>query len=127
GDDREFSGDEKSVGEDQRRHGAHAPQDRHHRILEWRNGEMGKRGNGKTKNGVQAFRLLKKCASTKSSTQLCEAGSTESNAVPIPTGRSPRATCPSASMWRFDPGMRKRTLTFAPASSGLVVRMAMPP
>ena len=27
----------------------------------------------------------------------------------------------------FDPGMRKRTLILAPPSSGLVVRMAMPP
>ena len=27
----------------------------------------------------------------------------------------------------FDPGIRKRTLIFAPLSSGLVVRMAMPP
>ena len=27
----------------------------------------------------------------------------------------------------FEPGMRKRTLILAPLSSGLVVRMAMPP
>ena len=45
----------------------------------------------------------------------------------MPTRRSLHATRPSASMSRFDPGMRNRTLIFEPPSSGLVVRMAMPP
>jgi hypothetical protein len=30
-------------------------------------------------------------------------------------------------MSRFDPGMRNRTLIFEPPSSGLVVRIAIPP
>ena len=55
------------------------------------------------------------------------ASSTFSNCTPMPTRRSLQATLPSASMSFFDPGIRNRTLIFAPLSSGLVVRMAMPP
>ena len=51
------------------------------------------------------------------------AGSTVSNWMPMPTRRSLQATRPSASMSRFEPGIRKRTLIFEPVSSGLV-RMA---
>ncbi len=45
----------------------------------------------------------------------------------MPTRRSLQATRPSASTSDLEPGARKRTLTLAFASSGLVVRMAMPP
>ena len=40
---------------------------------------------------------------------------------------APGDACPRRRCRFFDPGMRKRTLIFAPLSSGLVVRMAMPP
>src|SRR5205814_9285783 len=74
-----------------------------------------------------AFRLEKKWASTKVSMTAWLAGSTFSNWMPMPTRRSLQATRPSASISRFDPGMRKRTLTFEALSRGLVVRIAMPP
>ena len=74
-----------------------------------------------------AFLLLKKCASTKWSMMVWLARidrlelDAHADAAVAPGHR------PSASMSFFDPGMRKRTLIFAPFSSGLVVRMAMPP
>src|SRR5439155_1635398 len=109
GDDRELRGDKEPVGKHQRQDPGHLPR-----------GACERRCH-------QALRFEKKCASTNSSMMVWLAGSTFSNWTPMPTRRSLQATRPSTSTSFLEPGMRNRTLIFDPPSSGLVVRIAMPP
>src|SRR5438132_8123914 len=75
----------------------------------------------------QALRFEKKWESTYSAMTPRSSSPRPPNSSPLPTRRSLHATFDSTSMSFLPIGIRNRTLTVIPFSSGLVVRTATPP